>query len=113
MTVCNQNNDLLVNRVKAFPLKKKSEKNRLIERLFMRKLKNSLYCEYSINFNFVLKEIEKLEKREGSFDEKEVLGDLKWKIRSLSSKELGISALEILSETFMTIIKLNTQKTAL
>ncbi len=107
------NENLLVNRVKAFPLKKKSGKNLLIERLFMRKLKNSLYCEYSINFNFVLKEIEKLESATEGFDEKGVLNELKFKIRSLSSGELGTLRLGILSETFMTIIKLNTQKTAL
>lgn len=113
MTVCD-NQNLLVNRVKAFPLKdKKSGKNLLVERIFMRKLKNSLVGEYSVNFNFVLKEIEKLESVSNGFDEKGLLNELKWKIRSLSTRELGALELKILSEVFMTIIKLNTQKTAL
>ena len=79
----------------------------------MRKLKNSLVGEYSVNFNFVLKEIEKLESVSNGFDEKGLLNELKWKIRSLSTRELGALELKILSEVFMTIIKLNTQKTAL
>ena len=113
MTV-SDNQNLLVNRVKAFPLKdKKSGKNLLVERIFMRKLKNSLVGEYSVNFNFVLKEIEKLESVSNGFDEKGLLNELKWKIRSLSTRELGALELKILSEVFMTIIKLNTQKTAL
>ncbi len=114
MTVYDNQNNLLVNRVKAFPMNgKKSGKNLLIERIFMRKLKNSLVGEYSINFNFVLKEIEKLESASNGFDEKGLLMELKWKIRSLSKRELGAFELKLLSEVFMTIIKLNTKKTAL
>ena len=93
------NQNLLVNRVKAFPLKdKKSGKNLLVERIFMRKLKNSLVGEYSVNFNFVLKEIEKLESVSNGFDEKGLLNELKWKIISLSTRELGALELKILSE---------------
>lgn len=106
------NQNLVVNRVKAFPLK--NVKTDFTEvRLFMKKLKDYPLEEYSINYNYVLKQIERLESKKLTYEEKLTLNLLKCKIRNISNYHLTPFFTKALNEVFMTIVKLNTQKNCL
>ena len=96
-----------INRVREYPLKGRPRKDFSVETLTMNKFFHSGERTPDLNYNFVFREIAKIEKAELSYDEKESLSRARDTFSVLAKKKNRDRAYGLLSDALMTLIKLS------